>query len=97
MNEVTLIEISNVPTLDPIDVYFKDCESGKGHITITCYGLAWTSYFGAMGNRTIRQFVSDASVDYLTNKMSMPKSKKRDVVYLARIISAVKQRLLDQP
>jgi hypothetical protein len=96
MINISTIEVVDAKGLDPIDVYFKDIDLGKGHVTITCYGSAWTSYFGAMGNRTVRQFVVDADVGYLVNKMGIApllKSRKRDTDYLSRIILAVKAEL----
>jgi hypothetical protein len=90
-------EVSDMPDLDTITVYFHDYELGKGRITVECYGCSWTSYFGAMGEKTIREFVSTAGVDYLVNKLGnapILKQRKRDSDYLARILTAVKVALL---
>ena len=96
-NGVSAIEIVGAKGLDPIIVYFFDVSPRIGHVTITCYGSAWTSYFGAMGSRTISQFVHDADVDYLVNKLTggpILKGRKKDIQYLEKIVRAVKAVLL---
>ena len=50
------LEISEVPNLDPIRVTMEDIEPRKGRINIECYGKAWASYWGGMGDRTIAEF-----------------------------------------
>jgi hypothetical protein len=82
--------------LDPIIVYWHDVAEWSGYVTITCYGQAWTAYFGAMGGRTIREFFSDADVGYLTNKLGITpllRRRKSDLIYLSRIIRAIKSTL----
>ncbi len=66
-----VLYITNLPDLDPIHVYFLNIEPGRGYVTITCYGCAWTSWFGAMSGRTIQQFVSAAGTDYLVTKLGI--------------------------
>lgn len=86
--------------LDPVDVYMQDFEKGKGQITITCYGSAWTIYFGAMGNKTIQEFFAEAGTDYLVNKLtdrSFQKCTKQHEKYLTRIVNAVKEALKEKP
>ena len=91
--EVSAEEISGADGLDAIHVFWVDDVRGRGYVTIICYGAAWTAYFGAMGDRTIRQFFAEVDVDYLVNKMGIGphlKQTKRDNAYLAKIIKAVK-------
>lgn len=93
------LNVSDVPTLDPIDVFLQDFAPGRGRITLQCYGDAWTAYFGAMGSDfTIQEFVSRAGADYLTSKFlgGNHKRTKAHEKYLARIIEAVKAALADQ-
>jgi hypothetical protein len=97
---VSAFEIPEQDALDSICVYFTDYELGKGHITITCFGNAWTSYFGAMGEKTIREFVSEAGWDYLVNKLGSSqvlKQNKHAESYLTRIVKAVKAELNRSP
>jgi hypothetical protein len=88
--------VTNVSGLDPIVVFWCNTSAGAGSVTITCYGCAWTAWFGAMGDRTIQQFFSDAGSDYLETKLGITpllKQRKADLSYLRKIIEAVKESL----
>ena len=93
---VDAIQIIGASALDPIHVFWMNVEPGQGYVTIICYGCAWTAYFGAMGERTIQAFFSQADVDYLVTKMginsALKQGKKYDA-YLGRIVKAVKDAL----
>lgn len=67
---VTILRISEVPRLDPIRVTLDDIEPGKGRINIECYGKAWASYWGAMGDHTIARFFESCDNGYLINNLS---------------------------
>lgn len=87
---VSAVEISKVdPTLDPVTVYYHDFLPGQGRVIIETFGMAWSCYFGAMGNRNIQQFVKEASVEYLVGKLMRHKELKRDIARLTRIIRAL--------
>ena len=91
--EVESLEISGIQGLDPIQVFWSDVSDGVGSVTITCYGSAWTAYWGAMGHRTVKQFFHDADTGYLVTKLGYAptlKERKRDLEYLARIVTAIK-------
>ena len=84
------------PGLDPIQVYWEDFEPGRGRVTFTCFGSAWTVYFGAMGKDTIREFFAKADTSYLVNRISGAqnlKQTRKDEKYLARIIQAIQEDL----
>lgn len=59
--------------LDPVTVYLEDLGlqedtdriSRRGKIIIECYGKLWSAYWGAMGDRTLSQFVCGESDQYL--------------------------------
>lgn len=89
------ITISGADRLDPIKVFFEDTAEGAGQITVTCYGSAWSAYFGAMGDRNIKQFALSASADYLAGAMlsTIRKATKREEQYLKRIVLAVQDVL----
>ncbi len=86
-------------SLDEIHVFWCDFESCKGSVTITCWGNAWTAYFGGMSGMTIREFFENAGVDYLVSKLGisrvLARSKKNDK-YLGRIIDRVKAHLVQE-
>jgi hypothetical protein len=93
---IDVLDVPSTPSLDRIEVFWRNYQLGKGSVTLTCYGSAWTAYFGAMGERTIQQFFAEAGTDYLTNKLGISpqlKQRKQDGDYLMRIINAVKSRL----
>lgn len=94
---VSAVKISDISGLDPINVYWEDFSPGKGQITITCYGSAWTAYWGAMGeDRKIRAFFLSCDTPYLTNRLGITqflKTNKGHHQYLGRIIDAIKSAL----
>jgi hypothetical protein len=82
--------------LDTITVFWQNFELGKGRVVIECWGCAWASYFGGMGNKTIQQFFSMASNGYLVNKLGFTqwlKRSKRHEAYLGTIIGAIQAEL----
>lgn len=95
---VEAVIIRDAPSLDPICVFWMDVGPGEGHCTITCYGAAWTAYFGSMSGLTIREFFAQADTDYLVAKMgntAQLKATKRDHAYLGRIIDWVKESIAE--
>lgn len=63
--DVLAFTISDVERLDPVRVMIENHEPGKGRITITCYGNAWTGAWLAMGGDTVQKFIKRVSNDYL--------------------------------
>nr|DAZ40056.1 MAG TPA: hypothetical protein [Caudoviricetes sp.] len=57
--------ISEVERLDPVRVMIENYEPGKGRITITCYGKAWTGAWFAMGGDSVQEFIKRVSNEYL--------------------------------
>lgn len=93
---VEAVEIDPGPGLDRLHVFWHDAEPGKGSVTITCFGCAWTAYWGAMSNRSIRQFFQEADTGYLVTKLGITpllKQRNADHAYLARIVDAIKAEL----
>jgi hypothetical protein len=90
------VHVVSYLTLDDITIFFQDFELGQGRIVVECYGEAWSAYFGAMGAKTIRQFVETCGPDYLTNKLSRPKQTKTTDKYLRRIVDAIKTEFKPQ-
>lgn len=81
--------------LDEVVAYWRNVGPGKGFVTLTCWGNAWTAYFGGMGDQTIQPFFYDASTSYLVHKLGVTphlKQTKRDHAYLSRVIEAAKVR-----
>jgi hypothetical protein len=93
---VECMQIYDVPRLDPIRVYFEDYAPGHGRMTISCYDMAWTGYWGGMGDRSIKAFVSDCDAWYLSQNLGsgsgLNRAKKYEE-YLIRVIKAVKEAL----
>ena len=71
---VTIVRISDLMgapyNLDPIRVTLDDIEPGKGRINIECWGRAWASYWGGMGNQTIAQFFVGCHNEYLIGNLT---------------------------
>lgn len=86
------IRITEIPGLDPINVIFQDTAPGQGRVFVECYGNAWASWWGSMGDRTVRQFVASSHVGYLMNNLvwgRMAKNTRKDGAYLERICTAL--------
>jgi len=84
---VDLLEIPKQPGLDPIRAIFLDHEPGKGTLIVQCYNEAWTCYFGAMGKRTLREFVASVDRGYLGGAMRCGNPTYRERVANAVILS----------
>lgn len=67
---ITISDIMQSHRLDPIRVTLDDIEPGRGRITIECYGRAWASYWGAMGDQGIAQFFASCDNHYLIKNLS---------------------------
>jgi len=92
---VVAFTIYDAPKLDPITVIMEDVGPGNGRLTVECYGEAWSGYWGAMGDRTLQEFIADCDAGYLANRMSNPyqKNLKNRDDYLLRIVTAVRDVL----
>lgn len=93
---VESVEIYGIERLDPIDVYWEDFGEQRGRVTITCWGEAWTAYWGAMGEATIREFFLRADDDYIARRLQGAQFQKHTaghLTYLKRIVRAIKQEL----
>ncbi len=85
------ILIKDVDRLDPITVIFQDFNPGVGRIVVECYGESWASWWGAMGERNVREFVARCDDDYLSRNLIRARRKpvKADEEYIRRISSAI--------
>lgn len=63
--DVLAFTITGAKRLDPVRVMIENYEPGKGRITITCYGRAWTAAWFAMGGDTVQDFIKRVSNEYL--------------------------------
>ena len=88
---VEAFTIYDTSKLDPILVVTQNHDAGSGTIVVTCYGCAWTAWFGGMGDSLIADFVSGVDADYLAGKLhaTMGKFTTREKAYLTRIAQAV--------
>lgn len=85
-------EIPDADGLDSIRFMLQDVGPGAGRLLVECYGEAWATYWGGMGQRTIREFLSTCSgVDYVVNCLLSPRKNrsKATEVYLSKIVAAV--------
>jgi|GEM_PF-1225858 len=89
---IHLVEIPRRNGLDPINVFVQDYELGRGRIVVTCYGQAWCGFWGAMGDRTVMQFVAACDADYVAGNMLSGRHehvKKHERTYVERIATEV--------
>lgn len=92
---VEAFTIYEATSLDPIMVVLQDYRVGSGRLLIECFGTAWSTYWGAMGDNGVRGFVCSCSADYVANRLwpTGQKRTKKDYQYLMRIVEAVQQAL----
>lgn len=67
---LTISDIMQSHRLDPIRVTLDDIEPGRGRINIECYGRAWASYWGAMGDQGIAKFFASCDNHYLIGNLA---------------------------
>lgn len=96
--EVTpdILRIPAGDKLDAIIVYFEDEATGKGRMTVACYGDAWTAWWGSMGERTVRQFVAGTDPGYLSGallQLRAANAMHREYTWrvAARVIAALQE------
>lgn len=72
--QVTKLVFSNLTAynLDPVSVYLEDfglshlaSGSNQGSVVIECYGKSWAARWGAIGNRTVSDFIQSSDAGYL--------------------------------
>jgi hypothetical protein len=92
---VEALRIFDAPKLDPIFVVLHDMGGGRGRLLIDCWGEAWAAYWGAMGERTLRQFITGCDTDYIANRLWPDRRRrtKREYEYLTRIVCVVQDAL----
>lgn len=90
IEQAEVFRVFELERVDPILVVLQDF-GGKGRITIECYGLAWSTWFGALGDYNLRRFLAGCDADYLANRMWPAKQRrtKHDYAYLVRIVDDV--------
>ena len=90
-------QILNAKALDPIAVILHDLGDSKGRLIVECWGSAWATYWGAMGGKTLREFIVSCDADYIQNRMwcQQHKRTKTNDAYLRRVIEAVQEALRD--
>lgn len=78
-NTVRLV-LSDLERLDPVTIFLEDLGrrnvpierdpdywTGQGKLTISCWGKSWSTYWGGMGQRSLAEFVVQATSDYVLN------------------------------
>ena len=93
---VDAMQITGAPALDTINVYWEDFGERRGQVTITCWGEAWTCYWGSMPENTVREFFLKANDEYIANRLQGSQFQKRTArhtTYLKRIVRAIKAEL----
>ncbi len=78
-SQVTKLRLSELDRLDPVSVIVEDLRKGQGKITIECFGKAWSTYWGGMGDQTITEFFCDSNEHYIANKLSSIDSEVYDI------------------
>ena len=90
LNSATVIQISDLPRLDPITLMVQDLGPGQGRVIVECYGEAWSAFWGSMpAGFTTLDFIKSMDCCYLRSKLSRPKQTMAQGAYLDRIVDAI--------
>ena len=93
ISKMEKITVPAIRGLDAVTVYFDDIKEGEGRVTLICYDLALSSWWGGMGkDRTAKQFFKDCGVDYLHGNFARSpnyKMGKQNEAYYLKIIQSV--------
>lgn len=81
--------------LDPITVVLQDLGPNQGKIIVECYGLSWSTFWGGMSGKTVRDFVAASDSFYLASRFWRvgQRRTKQSEQYLERICKAVIQAM----
>lgn len=95
---ITKLTISDLPNLDPINVFFEDYGPQRGKVTIEVCGDSWSYFWGAMGEGyNIKSFFLKAGTDYLVGKLKIGlKSTIDDDSQEALVLAAKKEIIKDR-
>ena len=66
--QVKTLRLTELDGLDPVTVMLEG-GIGSGKIIIECYGEAWTTFWGSMGEQTVGEFFCTCNNEYLFSKM----------------------------
>jgi hypothetical protein len=86
------LRITEAPGLDPITVILQDTAPNQGRIWVECYANAWASWWGAMGTRSVREFIAGCDPGYLASALRwgrMKQESQKADAYVERIAKAV--------
>jgi hypothetical protein len=64
-SEIKKVHISEIEGCDPVTLLIEDFGPGKGRITIQCWDKAWTSSWGACGEKGVLSFFLSCDKYYL--------------------------------
>lgn len=92
---VRAFSIFDAERLDTILVVLQDCGAGRGRLLIECYGNAWSTFWSAMGARTLKDFLGSCEADYIANSLwpARQRRTKHEYAYLVRIVESAQAAL----
>lgn len=82
--------------VDPVRIICENLEPGKGRIILVCYDSAWVGYWGAMGGRTVEEFVISCDACYIASNLMCSGHLRQGPMhhtYLERVIRAAQDVL----
>lgn len=79
ISTVRKIKLTDIDSLDDISIFLEDFSLGAGQITIYCWGKAWTSFWGGMGDQTIAEFFCSCNEFYIAKNLSSIDSQIYDI------------------
>ena len=94
-----VVTIPSNGNLDSVVVFLQDFGSGRGRLTVECYGQAWSSFWPAMRGSLV-EFILSCDDHYLMLNLILQqrhhmqyKLVKRQEEYLLRIVAKIREAL----
>jgi hypothetical protein len=73
--------------LDRITAYFHDVGPREGRLILCCWTHVYQAYWSAIGDRTLRQFVTTIDAGYLTDNLARGvRMTQRETEYMRRVV-----------
>ena len=98
-SKAEVFTISDVKDLDLVTVFIQDLGPGRGKLTVECYGHAWSTYWGGMGDQTVRQFLLGVDTTYVATKLVSGLQRvvtRREERWVGTIVDAVLRAIREE-
>jgi len=93
ISDVKKILINDLKDLDPISLYIEEYNKAGGKLVITCFDKSWSYYWGAIGDKSLIEFILSADNHYLSKKLNS--GVKSDIEDYEGLESYAKKQIIE--